>query len=858
MTDQEDAGSPPRHRAPPTPKMVWVLIAALAAFALAVWFGPALHVTFRQGAVRLPLLAFVVVAAAADFLRVEFEFRRHTFGFLFSEVAFILSLAFFRPEAVFIGGAIGAAIPWAARRVGAARFSFNVSSRVLEFGLGRVVFAWLVPGASLLSPAGWLAAFAAVLVNYVVIQASVLTVVRLTRGPLPRREMVVQSLLNLVASLCNAAMAMLAAIILWSQPFAAALLGLLVVVMAAGYKAHTLLRQRYTNLRLLFEFAAAMADAHSGEEVVHAVLHQSAAMLNAEDAELTVPVGAGFLSVRLVGDGVERTALAAPSPVAALALRPGAGVLVPAKARHPLHLHLAEAGLRDAVAVQVSLEGGQTGALVVANRSTDVKSFDREDLRLLGAVAAHASVALRNGQLVDRLTEEAISRTYQALHDSLTGLGNRTLFIERLQAALDESGDQLTAVMLMDLDDFKEVNDTLGHYTGDRVLSEVANRLAGAVDRRATVARLGGDEFAVAIPCCRSVVDAEQSAAHLHRVLSEPVHVDSLTLYVRASVGVALSPEHGTDPQTLLQRADVAMYAAKATQRGVAVYQAEQDHYTRRRLALTHDLRTAIDSGDLHLVYQPKVDLPTGAVIGAEALLRWFHPSYGFIPPDEFIPVAEQSGLIQPITRWVLNTALDQLAVWRGRQLNLVMAVNISARSLLDEHLVEDVRSALDRRRLPAESLVLELTETGVMTDTGRGEALLDELARLGCGLSIDDFGTGYSSLSRLKRLPVTEVKIDKSFVMHMANDPDDTVIVRSIIDLARNLGLRVVAEGVEDADTLLTLQSYGCQTAQGFFIQRPAAAAELDRWLLTQTVARLEPPAPRISRSRPVPVGAS
>ena len=634
-----------------TPWQVWAVVATLATLALGIWLGPGLHVTFRQAGFHLPLIAFIAVAAGADALRVEFEFRRHTFGFLFSEVALVFSLVFFRPEAVLIGGAIGSAIPWAIRRVGPARFSFNVTSRVLEFGLGRVIYAALAPTTSLLSPAGWLAGFTAVFVNYLVIQTGVLTVVRLTTGPLPRRQVAAQSLLNLIVSACITAIAMLAAIILWSQPWAAMLMALLIIVMALAYRAHTILRQHYTNLRLLFTFAAALADAHTEDEVIAAILRQSAEMLNAENADLTLPAGRGFVRLELDGTDITHAGPVEPDPMATAALLDPDGVLIAAKGHHPLRGIADELDYRDVVAVAISLEDGQTGALVVGNRSTNVKSFDTEDLRLLRALAAHASVALRNGQLVDRLTEEAITRTHQALHDSLTGMGNRSLFIDQTQAALDAPGHHVTGVILMDLDDFKEVNDTLGHHTGDSVLREIASRLARAPGQ----APRSPGSAATSSSCCRVVrVGGRGDGRGVAPAPGgeQPVHVDGLTLEVQASIGVAVAPEHGNDPTILLQHADIAMYAAKDSRQGVELYDASDDHYSTRRLALTGDLREAMVAGDLTLAYQPKVDLSTGEIIGVEALLAGPTRATGSSRPTSSSRSPSSPGSSSPSPAW--------------------------------------------------------------------------------------------------------------------------------------------------------------------------------------------------------------
>jgi predicted signal transduction protein with EAL and GGDEF domain len=367
---------------------------------------------------------------------------------------------------------------------------------------------------------------------------------------------------------------------------------------------------------------------------------------------------------------------------------------------------------------------------------------------------------------------------------------------------------------------------------------QIAGRLVETVGDRGAVARLGGDEFAVVRHSVDTQADAVAFARELLMAAESTVNVDDMVLEVQASIGVALAPEHGNDAATLLQRADVAMYDAKHDHQGVAIYTADTDHYTPRRLALVGELRAALAQNTLELYYQPQVTMAERRVCGVEALLRWNHPRYGFIAPDEFIPIAEHSGLMVPLTSWVIDTALTQLRKWNQDGLNLAMAVNISARSMADPCLVDEIQALLAKAGISADRLVLELTETSIMSDMTRGLDILHRLAATGAHLSIDDFGTGYSSLSRLARLPVDEIKIDRSFVMGMGRDADNAVIVRSTIDLARNLGLRVVAEGVEDAAAWNTLAELKCDAAQGYFLTRPLPAPAFEAWLRAWHVA--------------------
>jgi diguanylate cyclase (GGDEF)-like protein len=422
---------------------------------------------------------------------------------------------------------------------------------------------------------------------------------------------------------------------------------------------------------------------------------------------------------------------------------------------------------------------------------------------------------------------------HQALHDALTDLPNRVLLHNRLQQAIRaaERNHSSVALLVMDLDRFKEVNDTFGHHTGDQLLAQLGKRLGSVLRSSDTFARLGGDEFAVLLPTA-TVEDAHQIAERLLQVLAQPFALGGLQLDIDASIGIALSPDHGQDADALLRRADVAMYVAKRGNTGHALYTADQDEHSPMRLAMVGELRRAIDQNKLSLYFQPKVSLDNGQVTCAEALVRWDHPRHGILTPDLFVPVAERTGLIRPLARWVLDAALRQCNRWRNDGLDLSVAVNLSMRNLHDPELVDMIRQLLGRWGIPAARLVIEITESSLMADAVRAMEVLSRLRAMGVGISIDDFGTGYSSLAYLKRLPVDELKIDKSFVAHIASDDSDAAIVGSTISLAHALGLSVVAEGIEDRQTLEFLASLGCDVAQGYFISRPLPVVALGDWL--------------------------
>ncbi|MFC5382175.1 putative bifunctional diguanylate cyclase/phosphodiesterase [Aquipuribacter nitratireducens] len=459
---------------------------------------------------------------------------------------------------------------------------------------------------------------------------------------------------------------------------------------------------------------------------------------------------------------------------------------------------------------------------------------------MLVAVAPLAAIGLQAGSVfiallavpvvvLHRIAAEVTRREQEALHDGLTGLGNRELLRGRLQRGLhhaEEAGGGGPGLVLLDLDHFKDVNDTLGHPVGDELLRQVAKRLVATVGDSGMVARLGGDEFAVVVP--GPIDEAEQVARTLLDAFDEAVLVGDLRLLVRASAGIAAAPQHGTSPSELMKNADVALYDAKGERGRWATYSPDHDVNSVDRLQLIDDLRTALDADALGVAFQPQVRVADGRTVGVEALVRWRHPARGDVPPDVFVPLAENAGMIPRLTAFVLDVALAELARWAADGHEVRLAVNVAARQLSDLALPPLVADTLKRHGVPAENLVIEVTETGILSDPVRVDVVVRELRRLGVGIAVDDYGTGNASLSYLKRLDVDELKIDKTFVVDMARRPEDFIIVRSTVSMARELGLRVVAEGVEDAATSDALSAVGCDTVQGFFHGRPAPGPQV------------------------------
>jgi diguanylate cyclase (GGDEF)-like protein len=433
------------------------------------------------------------------------------------------------------------------------------------------------------------------------------------------------------------------------------------------------------------------------------------------------------------------------------------------------------------------------------------------------------------------LSRQAATNEHLATHDTLTGLPNRALLRDRVDQAIRRSGrtGQHVALMLTDLDRFKEINDTLGHRYGDMLLRQIGPRLQEHLRDGDTIARLGGDEFVIMLPDLPSADAALQVGEKVARALQEPFVLEGVIVDVGSSIGVAVTPEHGDDFDGLLQRADIAMYVAKQNSLGVVTYAPELDTNSPARLALLGELRRAVETDDqLVLHYQPKAELPSGRIAGVEALVRWQHPVHGLLSPAEFIPLAERTGLVQSLTWRIMRTALEQNSRWAAEGIELRVAVNISARCLLDPDFPAGVAELLASTGVPAERLELELTESAVMADPELALSILQALDAQGIRLAIDDFGTGYSSMAYLKKLPVHELKIDRTFITRMDQDASDAAIVRSSLELARNLDLEVVAEGVETPEVWERLSELGCSIAQGYYLLRPVPADELTRWL--------------------------
>ena len=815
---------------------------ALALGAVLLWVGVVSHDVPVQPPFRIPWVVFAFLFALSEVFVVHLHLKRETHTLSLNEIPVVLGLFFLNPGRLLFAHLIGSgAALLLHRRQRGIKLLFNLTMLGAEALAGYAVFSTVLGNAHPLSPRAWVAAVAATIVIDAMGAVLVTLAIYLYRGTFDARNATFVVSSGVLFALANASLGLLAVEVIWHDGRAAILFTAIAVALFVSYRSYAALHDRYHGLELLQQFTRVVSGSLARDDVTTAVLHEARELLRAERADMIVHNDDGTTStVSFWGEGRPHRSELRGTTDDMLWQRVqdrGEALLVGRNARddEALRKYLDARSMRDVIAAPLMFDSRVVGMLVVSNRFHESETFSSDDLKLFQTLANHASVSLQNGRLVDELRFEAAEREYQALHDSLTGLPNRRYFSDKLEEAIDAAratGDSV-AVLLLDLDRFKEVNDTLGHPSGDRLLREVAARLLGDVRDSDTVARLGGDEFAILLPGVAGPDVARVKAEDLLHGVARPYGIDGLMLEVDGSIGIALYPHHGHDAPTLMQRADVAMYAAKETHTACQVYSPGRDHNSAERLTLAAELREAITNHELEVHFQPYVDLATGVVRGAEALVRWRHPTRGMLPPDEFIPIAEHTGLIRPLTMYVLVAALRRRRAWADAGHDLSISVNVSMRDLVDSNLPQKVAEILEIARTSPEMLTLEVTESQLMSDTERCSGVLRELSAIGVQIAIDDFGTGFSSLVSLRSLPVDVIKVDKSFVLHMATNDNDDAIVRSTVDLGRSLGLRVVAEGVENEVTVQRLRQYGAHCMQGYYLSRPLPADAFDAWLV-------------------------
>jgi diguanylate cyclase (GGDEF)-like protein len=828
----------------PARQTVLVVAMGVALLGLSVLVGhPFAALTSYLGFASLPWWALGIGFAATEACVFYLQTKREARTVSISELPLVLGLFLASPMQLLLGRLAGSVTIFLVhRRAPGLKTAWNLALVSLQTAVAVGLFHVIAGGREVSSPLVWLGAYAGAIAANCVASIALALVIAIYERDLRLRPILEDMVRGEPFAPFVITLGLIAVLTLSAAQNSAWLLLVTGAGILLGYRAYASLADRHLGTERLYRFAQAVASAPEVDETLRNLLQEAKELLRAGRAEVAFIAsdGGDVAHVRLGATGRLGRSSEPPAPAEQWLLSrvvgDGEPLLISRGTRDAdERLWLDAQVAREAVAVPLRGGTGVLGVLVVTDRIGDVPTFAEDDVRLLETVASHASVALQNGKLMDQLRHEAI-------HDALTGLPNRTALQRQMTAALEDVADGRSpgaAVMILDLDRFKEVNDTLGHQHGDQLLVEVGARLRTAVGPAGFVARLGGDEFAILLSETDDEDRALRVGRRLLRSLEQPVSLEGLEVEVGGSLGLAMAPAHATDPAGLLKRADMAMYDAKASTGGLRLYEPDADSDNPRRLMLVSELRTALTQGRIEVHVQPQARLSTGETVSVEALVRWNHAVLGSITPDEFIPIAERSGLIGLITTHVLDASLAAVADWRRQGVDLGIAVNLSARSLQDTDLVDEVSRLLRRHGVPASRLTLEVTESSVMADPARAIALLHQLRALGVRLSVDDFGTGYSSLSYLKSLPVNEVKIDRSFVTDLSAQGEDVAIVRAIVDLGRHLGLEVVAEGAEDQSTWDLLASMGCDLVQGWHLARAMPVADLVPWVRAQTGQR-------------------
>jgi len=786
-----------------------------------------------------PVTVFAIAVAffVAEQNLINIEFRRQSYSLTFAGVPLALGILLLPVHELVLARLAGglAALLW--QRITVEKTIYNTAAYCFEAAVsGTLLHSWL-PQAGVLdlrTIAGLLVAIAAV---DQLMSVLVLLVIRMHGGTLSQRdvaEVVVQSLvLSVLATVFAAALQ-----ILISEGIVGDLLALALVNVAVFiYRAYASTSRRHQSLAMVHDFVTEAVGAETVEQLARRSLVRMRQTLRASGVELLLLednaygqqhqetyllFGLGeddelsFTHTTQSADWVQQKALQSAEPT--LATR-GRDVAV--------LRWLDSKSLDDAIVVPLQSGANILGTVTVTDRLGDTATFTDDDLKMLQTLTSHFAVAVSSARLMEKLS-------YEANHDALTGLANRTSITHRIRALAGASSS--SAVLLFDVDRFKEVNDVLGHDVGDQLLIVIAERLRACLPENATVARLGGDEFAVLLPGGANGIPDATAFAQLaaNRILA-PVRFGEALLTAEVSIGIATTPT--VVAENLLRCADTAMYVAKSRSDSVAVYETSMDSGRAERLALVADLRIALERDPQQFVlnYQPKIDLSTGAVNSAEALVRWHHPTLGTLSPDRFIPLAEATGLIDQLTIHLITSALIECTTWRQRGHAITVAVNLSARNLANASVIAHISRAIAATGARPEWLILEITESSLMEDPEEAIAVLTNIADLGIGLSLDDFGTGYSSLSYLQRLPVTELKIDRTFVTALTEDDPSrnaAALFRSITALGANLDLCIVAEGIETSSQLEAVTALGCQIGQGYLISRPLAGPVFQLWL--------------------------
>jgi diguanylate cyclase (GGDEF)-like protein len=823
---------------------LWLGLAGAAVYALALSGDGALPDVPLDVPAYLLAPAFALCEVLA--LRVERR-QAKVYGFALSEVPLAIGLVYADPAALVIGRMVGVAVVLLIARRRTVEVLFELALTAIQTVVAIAVFDVALGAASPLGVRGAAALLAGLLSSHVVAIVAVLLVV--VAGGWPGRQLLNEMVTSgSWAAVVDGAIGLGLALAIWQVPNIGLLVAAIAAVCVLANRIYTRLSERHHRLEIVHAFAGSVVRSVNLDEIAASVLERVRSLLRADDAVLLLAPASEQAQARRIVLSEEGLATTEISPEEFLT---DLEALVPDKAARPLVPIPEDApswlsGLPSAGALAAPLtnaDGEPSGALVISQqRRARSFGFGDDQAELLGELADHSSIALENGVLFERLQREAAVRAHQALHDPLTDLPNRAKLNELLNEAFEAVYNVRGRVglLVIDLDEFSQVSDAFGHMSTDALVVQACRRITGLLPQNATLCRIGFNEFAAILPEVEDVDAAVGAARMLMAGFDPPFQVEGVLLALAVNIGVAVYPEHAIDVPSLTQRAHIARDTARRLRSGWELYDPTHDPSTPRRLALGAELREALEGRELDVCFQPKVEVATGIVRGAEALVRWNHPRLGRVRPSEFIAVAEHTGDIRTLTMVVMRRALAECRSWRDQGRDMTVAVNLSARNLLDLHLVDDVATLTANMGVPPEALTLELTESMVMSESQRSVAVLEGLAELGVCLSCDDFGTGYSSLAHLRRLPIGEIKIDRSFIARMTVDDNDRAIARSVLALGHDLGLTTVAEGVESRDGWDLLSQLGCDLAQGFLVCPPLTASQFDQWLSQHPVPEL------------------
>jgi diguanylate cyclase (GGDEF)-like protein len=815
---------------------VWLLNGAVAVGCLVLLVGPVSGYE-PIAEPELPWFLLALVVAATERWPVHLEFRRSAHSFSLTDVPVALALLFCGGTAGVGAVAAGSIVALALRRLPPLKFVFNLTQFVFATAIGYVVVHVIGgPGAEF-GPWVWFGVLVGLQLGGFVTIALIGAAMWMTEGSLSREQVRQMFGMDAVVTATNTSLGVLLAVIIVDEPRAAPILLIPIAIAFAGYRSYAKERQRHEKLEFLYEANRGLSQSREVAQALVGLLKCALEAYRSEQAEVILFSSESSSPLRTsLGPGEKSESMTAvgsddAAALSALLVDAHGPINVEERVSGDARPYLVSRGVRHAMLAELQGEDRPVGLMMLANRSGFSRRFTSEDLALFDTLAANASAALqydRLEQAVSELRDLQAQLHYQAYHDPLTGLANRALFSQEVHTALQSSVEQGIAVLFIDLDDFKTVNDTLGHAVGDQLLLAAGRRLSRCIRGGDLVARLGGDEFAI---LCRPPNGPKRAGVDVaKRVLNAfevPISVAGQLLSVRLSVGVATSADSGELPEDLLRDADVAMYEAKETGEGrYAVFDPAMREGVVRRHGMRKELERALEQRELTVCFQPIVDLQSGQTRAMEALVRWRHPARGYLLPTEFIPLAEDTGLIVPLGRFVLEEACRRAQAWSSPGRPLSVQVNLSARELENEHLIDTVTTVMRETGIDPRRLVLEITETLLVRDAERGATTLEGLRDVGVRLALDDFGTGYSSLSYLRALPLDVLKIAKEFVDGIAISAEDTAFVRLIVELAGTVGLTVIAEGIESADQLKMLQRLGCDQGQGF-LYAPALANE-------------------------------